>query len=65
MIKASCLVTPLLAKLIGFEIWLVVLLRRFMMWNLMKPTVPKEDENLEDVRGTQLANAMKKWMLVI
>jgi hypothetical protein len=39
--KVSYLVTPLLARLIGFEIWLVVLLRRFMMWNLMKPVVPK------------------------
>jgi hypothetical protein len=29
------------------------------MWNLMKP-MALEDENLEDVRGTQLANAMKK-----
>jgi hypothetical protein len=54
MMKVSCLVTPLLAKLIEFRIWLVVLFRRFMMWNLMKPIV------LEDVRGTQLANAMKK-----
>jgi hypothetical protein len=39
--KVSCLVTPLLAKLIEFEIWLVVLLRRLMMWNLMKPMVLK------------------------
>jgi hypothetical protein len=39
--KVSCLVTPPLARLIEFEIWLVVLLRRFMMWNLMKPMVPK------------------------
>jgi hypothetical protein len=28
------------------------------MWNLMKPIVPKR--NLDDVRDTQLANAMKK-----
>jgi hypothetical protein len=35
------LVTPLLARLIEFGIWLVVLLRRFMMWNLIKPMVPK------------------------
>jgi hypothetical protein len=39
--KASCLVTQLLAKLIEFGIWLVVLLSRFMMWNLMKLMVPK------------------------
>jgi hypothetical protein len=39
--NVSCLVTPLLAKLIEFEIWLVVPLRKFMMWNLMKPMVPK------------------------
>jgi hypothetical protein len=38
--KASCLVTPLLVRLIEFGIWLVVLLRRFMMWNLKKPMVP-------------------------
>jgi hypothetical protein len=37
--KVSCLVTPLLARLIEFEIWLVVLLRKFMMWNLMKSMV--------------------------
>jgi hypothetical protein len=30
------------------------------MWNLMKPMAQEEDENLDDVRGTQLANAMKK-----
>jgi hypothetical protein len=41
MMKVSYLVTPLLARLIEFEIWLVVLLRKFMMWNLMKPMVPK------------------------
>jgi hypothetical protein len=29
------------------------------MWNLMKP-MALEDENLEDVRGTQLVNTMKK-----
>ena len=29
------------SKAIEFGIWLVVLLRRFMMWNLMKPMVPK------------------------
>jgi hypothetical protein len=39
--EGSYLVTALLAKLIEFRIWLVVLLRRFMVWNLMKPIVPK------------------------
>jgi hypothetical protein len=39
--KVSCLVTPLLARLIEFRTWLVLFLRRFMMWNLMKPMVPK------------------------
>jgi hypothetical protein len=39
----------------------VVLLRTFMMWNLMKSMVQKrKDENLDDVRGTQLATTMKK-----
>jgi hypothetical protein len=40
MMNVSYLVTPLLEKLIEFEIWLVVHLR-FMMWNLMKPMAPK------------------------
>ena len=58
--KASCLVTPLLANL--------------RVWNLASGTLEEvhdvefdktngsqeEDENLDDVRGTQLANAMKK-----
>jgi hypothetical protein len=52
MMKVSYLVTPLLARLIEFGIWLVVLLRRFMMWNLMKPnSSQEEDENLDDVRA--------------
>jgi hypothetical protein len=38
--EGSCLDTQLLARLIEFEIWLVVH-KRFMMWNLMKPMVPK------------------------
>jgi hypothetical protein len=33
--KASYLVTPLLARLIECG------MKRFMMWNLMKPTIPK------------------------
>jgi hypothetical protein len=41
MMKVSYLVTQLLARLIDFRIWLVVLLRRFIIWNLMKPMVPK------------------------
>ena len=41
VMNVSCLVTPLLAKLIEFGIWPVVLLRRFMMWSLMKQMVPK------------------------
>ena len=52
--KVSCLVTPLLARLIEFGIWLVVLLRRFMMWNLMKPMAQEEDENLDDVRPREM-----------
>ena len=56
----SCLATQLQAKHIEFGIWQVVLLRRFMMWNLMKPRVfQDENENLEDVRGIQLSNTMK------
>ena len=61
MIKNSCLVTPPLARLIR-------------VWNLSSGTLEEvydvefdetngfqeEDENLDDVRGTQLANAMKK-----
>jgi hypothetical protein len=39
--KASCLVIPLLARLVEFGIWLVVLLSKFMMWNLMKPMALK------------------------
>ena len=49
------MVTPLLAKLIEFGIWLVVLLKRCMMLSLMKPGSQEEDENLDDVRGTKLA----------
>jgi hypothetical protein len=37
----SCLVTPLQGRHIEFGIWLAILLRRFMMWNLMKPMVSK------------------------
>ena len=48
--KDSYLDTQLLAKHIEFEIWIVVLLRKFMMLNLMKPRVPKM---------IQLLNAMK------
>jgi hypothetical protein len=58
--KVSCLVTPLLARLI--------------VWNLASGTLKEvhdvefdetngsqeEDENLDNVRGTQLANAIKK-----
>jgi hypothetical protein len=49
MMKAFYLVTPLLAKLIEFRIWLVVYLRKFMMLSLMK----------------QMALKMKKktWMM--
>jgi hypothetical protein len=39
--KDSYLDTQPLAKLIEFEIWKVILLRKFMMLNLMKPRVPK------------------------
>ena len=56
--KVSYLVAQLLVRLIEFEIWLVVLLRRCMMLNLMKLS-QEEYENLDDVRGTQLVNAMK------
>jgi len=41
MMKVSCLVTPLLAKLIEFRIWLVLLLKRCMMLSLMKLMVLK------------------------
>jgi hypothetical protein len=61
MIKVSCLVTPLLAK-------------AYRVWNLASGTLEEvhdvefdeingsqeEDKNLDDVRGTQLINAMKK-----
>ena len=58
--KDSYLDTQPLAKHIEFRIWIVVLLRKFMILNLMKPRVHKEEnENLEDVRGIQLSNAMK------
>jgi transposase InsO family protein len=39
--EAFLLGIPLLASLIEFGIWLVVLLRRFMRGNLMKPMAPK------------------------
>ena len=58
--KASCLVTPLLARLIEFGIWLVVLLKVHDMEFDETNCSQEEDENLDDVRGTQLANAMKK-----
>jgi hypothetical protein len=41
MMKDSYLVTPLQAKHIEFGIWKVVLLRKFLMLNLMKPRVSK------------------------
>jgi hypothetical protein len=41
VMKAYCLVIQLIARHIEFGIWLVVLLRRCMMWNLIKPMVPK------------------------
>ena len=57
--KDSYLDTPLQAKRIEFGIWIVVLLRKFMMLNLMKTKGSQvENENLEDVRGIQLSNAM-------
>jgi hypothetical protein len=60
VIKDSYLDTQSQVKHIEFGIWQVVLLRKFMMLNLMKPRVPKdENENLDDVRGIQLSNAMK------
>ena len=43
VMKVSCLVTPLLAKLIECGIWLVVLLKRCMMLNLMKPMALKRN----------------------
>ena len=60
MIKDSYLDIQPLAKHIEFGISQVVLLKRFMMLTLMKPRVSQdENENLEDVRGIQLSNAMK------
>jgi hypothetical protein len=60
VIKDSYLDTQPQVKHIEFGIWQVVLLRKFMMLNLMKPRVPKdENKNLDDVRGIQLSNAMK------
>jgi hypothetical protein len=50
VIKDSYLVTPLLAKFIEFGIWLVVYLNGSQ----------DEEDNLDDVRGTQLTNAMKE-----
>jgi hypothetical protein len=43
MMKVSYLVTPLLAKLIEFRIWLVIPLRKFMMWNLINPMALKRN----------------------
>ena len=58
--KDSYLVIPLQAKYIEFGIWIVVLLSKFIMLKLIKPRVHKEEnENLKDVRGIQLLNAMK------
>jgi hypothetical protein len=58
--KVSCLVTPLLAKLIEFEIWLVVLFEEVHDVEFDETIgFQEEDENLDDVRGTQLVNAMK------
>ena len=58
--KDCYLDTQLLSKHIEFGIWIVVLLRKFMMLNLMKQRVHKEEnENLEDIRGIQLSNIMK------
>ena len=47
VMKDSCLVTPLLARHREFRIWLVVLLKRFIMWNFMKPMVPNRND--EDI----------------
>ena len=43
VMKDSYLVIPPQAKHIEFGIWLVVLLRKFMMLNLMKPRVHKKE----------------------
>ena len=59
--KDSYLVIPLQVKHIEFGIWIVVLLRKFMILNFFDETKGshEENENLEDVRGIQLSNAMK------
>ena len=58
--KVSCLVTLLLAKLIEFGIWLVATLEEVHDVEFDETNgFQEEDENLDDVRGTQLINAMK------
>ena len=58
VMKGSYLVTQPQAKPIECGIRLVVYLRRFMMLNLTNGS-QDDHENLEDVSGSQLANAMK------
>ena len=58
--KDSYLVTPLQAKHIEFGIWIVV---HDVEFDETKGS-HEENENLKDVRGIQLSNSMKKYILV-
>ena len=58
--KDSYLDTQLLAKHIEFEIWIVVLLRKFMILNLMKPRVLKMGmRTWKMLEAFNFSNAMK------
>ena len=54
VMKDSYLVIPLQAKHIEFGILIVVLLRKFMMLNLMKPKVHKKDVEKQAHEDRQL-----------
>ena len=63
----------------GFLLGYSITSKAYRVWNLASGTLEEahdvefdetkgsqeEDENLDDVRGTQLVNVMKTWTLVI